>query len=280
MERREVGQLSSGSALNASQSVYFLGGRDLEMVEIARVLAEQSIPYFDGALDWSDATFSAYAEDIRSIISQGRRPVLVEVRDIPSEVRPMVDVIDHHGPESGHLPTCLEAVLARIGIPQLTREQQLIAANDRGYIEGMAAIGATTEEIQRIRALDRKAQGITHEQELAGEEAIKNLDNTSEGLAVAHLPHGRTATVTDRLSMRIGGHGYSNLLVVSPDELSFFGGGRTVLDLVRGFGGYCGGQLPSSGYWGLRTSDESMRSSIRNLIVASIAHHARTKSGT
>ena len=258
------------SNYKVDELTFFLGGLDLEMVEIARVLTEHNIPYFDRALDWSHATFAAYEEEIHSAISNGRRPVLIELRDIPAEVHPFIDIIDHHGIESAHLPTCLEAVLTRIGVTTLTREQQLIAANDKGYIEEMAAIGTTSEEIQHIRALDRKAQGITQEQELAGEEAIRNLDNRSVGLTIVYLPHDKTATVTDRLSSLTGGPGYSNLLIVSPEELSFFGSGKIILELERKFGGYCGGQLPSSGYWGMAVSYETARSSIREFIVASV----------
>jgi hypothetical protein len=80
----KFGQSGSGTVPNRSESVYFLGGRDLEMVEIARVLAEHSIPFFDHALDWSYATFAAYEEEIRSSISNGHRPVLIELRDKPA----------------------------------------------------------------------------------------------------------------------------------------------------------------------------------------------------
>jgi hypothetical protein len=253
------------------RSVYFLGGRDLEMVEIARVLTEHNIPYFDHGLDWSSATFAAYEEEICSAISHGRRPVLIELRDIPAEVLPFIDLIDHHGIESGHLPTCLETVLARIGIPLLTREQQLIAANDKGYIEGMVAISATSEEIQRIRALDRKAQGITQEQELAGEESIKNLDNKFAGLTIVHLPHDKTATVTDSLSIQAGGPGYNNLLIQCPEEISFFGNGPLIDELIKQYGGYCGGQLPRRGYWGMQTSRSEMQLKVRNFIIGRIS---------
>ncbi len=251
--------------------IFFLGGHDLEMAEVARILRERGIPFVDRGLDWADAVFSAYDPEVRAAIRDGERPILVELRDVPQDVLPFADVIDHHGPESGHLPTSLEQVLARLGVTALTREQQLIAANDKGYIEGMAAIGATTEEIRRIRMMDRQAQGITAEQEAAATAAIVNRDETTGGLTIVVLPHGKTATVTDRLSAIAGGPGYKNLLVESPLKLSFFGEGRLILELVNRFGGYCGGDLPHKGYWGIEASVGEARSSIKKFIRHSLA---------
>lgn len=265
-ESANVDQPSLGVRPCGGQSVYFLGGRDLEMVEIARVLSEHNICTFDHALDWSHAMFSAYAEDIRSAVSSDRRAVLVELREIPPEVRSLVDVIDHHGPESGHLPTSLEQVFARLGIARLSWEQELIAANDKGYIEGMAAIGASPEEMNRIRLLDRQAQGITAEQEADAVAAVALRDESAGSLTIVALPHEKTATVTDRLSASLGGPGYKNLLVESPFELSFFGEGRLILELVHRFGGYCGGNLPHKGYWGLDVSVGEARSSIKEFV--------------
>lgn len=239
----------------------------MEMAEIARVLHERGIEFDDRGLDWAHATFSAYEADIRTAIRNGKRPVLVELRDIPADIRPFIDVIDHHGQESGHLPTSLEQVLARLGVTSLTREQTLIAANDKGYIEGMLDIGATIEEIGRIRYKDREAQGITAEQEAAAEAAIAVCESPVPGLLIVKLPHAKTATVTDRLSNFAGGPGYKNLLVECPNEISFFGEGKIVEELVRGYGGYCGGNLPERGYWGIEIGAEPGRETIRQFVI-------------
>lgn len=49
-----------------------------------------------------------------------------------------------------------------VGI-ELTREQQLIAANDKGFIHEMEALGAIPEEITDIRHRDREVRGVTEE---------------------------------------------------------------------------------------------------------------------
>lgn len=247
--------------------MYFLGGHDLEMAEIAKILHEHGVPFVDHGLDWAHATFANYDSEIRTAIRSPRRPILVELRDIPADVHPFVDVIDHHGPESGHLPTSLEQVLARLGKTELTREQALIAANDKGYIEGMLAIAATPEEIANIRRRDREAQGITAEQEALAESAVAQRACPAPGLAIVELAHGKTACVTDRLSNFAGGPGYRNLFIESPGEVSFFGEGRTIEQLHRRFGGYCGGDLPIRGYWGLEKPSNSERGGIREWLV-------------
>ena len=244
--------------LKPIREIFFLGGHDLEMVEIARVLQKHRVPFVDRGLDWSYAEFSAYEAEIRAAITEGNRPILVELRDVPQDVIPFVDLIDHHGPESGHLPTSMEQVLARLGVTALTHEQELIAANDKGYIDGMAAMGATPEEIRRIRMLDRQAQGITEGQEAAAIVAIDSLQNPVLGLTIVQLPHDKTATVTDQLSTFAGGTGYNNLLIESPNEVTFFGDGGVILELVQKFGGYCGGMLPKQGYWGYAVARGNM----------------------
>ncbi len=44
---------------------------------------------------------------------------------------------------------------------ELSRWQQLIAANDCGYIPAMLKMDASNNEIEAIRKADRKAQGVT-----------------------------------------------------------------------------------------------------------------------
>jgi hypothetical protein len=265
----------SALAPDSNALVFFLAGHDLEMAEIARVLRERRIQLVDHGLDWAHAIASAYKPEIHAAICSGKRPVLVELREIPADILPFVDVIDHHGPESGHLPTSLEQVLARLGISTLTREQALIAANDKGYIEGMIAIGATPEDVKRIRRADRKAQGITAEQEATAEAAIAARTSPAPGLTVVKLPHGKTATVTDRLSDRAGGLGYRNLFVECPNEVSFFGDGKIIEELVRVYGGYCGGNLPVRGYWGIEIGANHPRETIRQLVIGRLADNLR-----
>lgn len=259
-----------GTTPNISGPIFFLGGHDLEMAEVIRVLRELSVPFLDRGLDWAHATFSAYEADIRAAIRKGKRPVLVELREIPADALPFVDLIDHHGPGSGDLPTSLEQVLAPLGVSTLTREQALIAANDKGYIDGMRAIGATSDEIVRIRRADRLAQGITHQQEVEAVAAVQVCLSLAPDLTLVNLPHQKTATVTDRLSSFAGGPGYDNLVIECPNEIDFFGDGKIVGELSAQFGGYCGGNLPKRGFWGLELGSVERSRDVRQFIIERI----------
>jgi hypothetical protein len=146
----------------------------------------------------------------------------------------------------------------------------LVAANDRGYIPAMLELGATKEEINAIRIADRKAQGVTPEEEAAAEEALQGLRVLAGGaLSVANLPHAHTSPLCDRLEPALGGTGFENLLIESPDQLNFFGKGHLVYALDEGFpGGWYGGALPERGFWGHHAASSP---SVRNFLLAELA---------
>jgi len=249
----------------SAADLYFLGGCDLEMQQIAEVLSDHSVACENLGEAWSGKLYAYHESKIAAAIRRGQRPVLIELGNIPESVQPFVDIIDHHGEDSGHVPTSLEQVLQRLGLTP-THEQQLIAANDKGYIEGMIAAGATLEEVEHIRRDDREAQKITSEQMQQAATAIAARDTSVPGLTVVQLPHGRTAAVTDLLHAYLGGPGYANLLILCPGEVNFYGDGAVITRLKHRFGGYEGGQLPVKGYWGLETSDTEQRKAIRDFV--------------
>ncbi len=165
--------------------------------------------------------------------------------------------IDHHvygGDDRSNKKSSIEQVAELIGV-ELSVEQQFIAANDKGFIPAMEqlaeALWMSDEEksdmINHVRYFDRQAQGITHEQEIQAEDALKtNLYKYENGLIVVELPHSKCATVTDRLYGT-----YDNLLIICGDgELDFYGDGKICQDLQKQFEGWSGGNLPESGFWG------------------------------
>ncbi|GMV31726.1 MAG: hypothetical protein AMXMBFR59_38510 [Rhodanobacteraceae bacterium] len=234
---------------------YFLGGRDLEMRTIAELLAVHAPGrYADRGLAWG-AKASDYAGPLRTCLAAGQQPVLVELAwDLPDLPIDQVVLIDHHGAAAGAAaPTSLEQVFARLGRPpgEWTRRLALIAANDRGHTRAMQTLGATADEMQAIRADDRAAQGIDPAHEHAAAAAIAAAERLSSGVLVVRLPHAHAATVTDRLEAALGGPGYSELLVISPHEVNFYGNGETIARLDAAFpGGWRGGELPQRGFWG------------------------------
>ena len=239
----------------------FLGGRDLEMVEIAKLVTGRAdVDVHDRQLPWG-ATASAYTAEIRAALDRGRSVIVVELPDdLPADVpRERITWVDHHGACAGaDRPTTVEQVFALLGFAsdQWTRDLTLVAANDRGHIRALQAAGATPEEIAAIRARDRQAQGITASEEAEGRAAAGRAETRCAGrLTVVRLPHARTATVTDVLDAGLGGPGYANLVVFCPGQTVFFGSGRCIDALRKSYpDGWHGGELPERGYWGLARS--------------------------
>lgn len=235
---------------------FFLGGHDLEMLTIVELL-KAHVPVeriHDEDLEWG-AGVSTYRSDIEFCLSSGRTPVLIELDDDLNLDPHAVVIIDHHGPRAGKdAPTSLHQVFTLLGLPATawTRWFDLVAANDRGYVKEMLKIGATIDEMMKIRRKDRVAQGITPEQEAQGVEAVKNAElMAGGGLTVVRLPHAKTTVVSDLMEPALGGPGYENLLVISPGEVNFYGAGSAVEALNRKFpAGWCGGSLPEYGFWG------------------------------
>lgn len=136
--------------------VFLLGGKDLEMVEIKSILEIEQVPYQDNYLGWG-ASWDSYRdwclcegknyERIYGIELAGKRPAENCI------------LIDHHG-ENMSKPASILQVCEIIGIRPSNR-QQLIAANDAGYIPGLRAAGANKEEEQIIRREDRRLSGCT-----------------------------------------------------------------------------------------------------------------------
>jgi hypothetical protein len=235
--------------------VFFLGGRDLEMVTI-RELLEHNAPnrFCDKGLAWG-ARASDYRAEIEAALEQKQTPVLIELAvdfDLPAD---RIIIIDHHGQRAGSTkPTSLHQVfdLLNLSNDEWTRWHDLVAANDRGYVPAMLELGATAAEIRAVRFADREAQGVTTEEEAAAEAALRKLQVLADGaLSVVTLPHAHTAAVCDRLEPVLGGMGFENLLIESPDQVNFYGKGYLVQALNDRFpGGWYGGDLPERGFWG------------------------------
>lgn len=244
--------------LRTNDLVVCLGGHDLEMVEIARLLtALPDVTVHDHGAHWG-AKASEYLGEIRAALTAGRRVVLVELADDLSTDLPHDRLVwvDHHGPRAGaDTPTAIEQIFALFGFPPeaWTRDRALVAANDRGHIAALQAAVATDDEIRDIRTRDRRAQGVTEQDEAQARDAISAAEARFGGrLTVVRLPHRRSSTVTDFLHPSHGGRGYENLLVLSPEQTSFYGDGRSIDALRAAYPeSWCGGELPVRGYWGI-----------------------------
>jgi hypothetical protein len=241
---------------------FFLGGRDLEMVEIRRLLDRHAAAHIeDKGLAWG-AVLSAYREELLAARRRGETPVLIELADdLPAALfdRGRVIVVDHHGPLAGHhRPTSIEQVFRLLGLPAeaWTRRLALVAANDRAHVAGMRALGATAKEIAEVRAADRAAQGVSAADEAGARQAIAAPRQEGRVTLVETTSHTSSA-IADLMLPELGGPGYDRLLVVMPKAVAVFADGSAIEALAAAYpGSWWGGDLPAVGYWGMALPPE------------------------
>lgn len=191
-----------------SRRYYFLlGGHDLEMLEICKILQERDCSFSDRNLFWG-----ARLSDYEDLFDEEKHFIGIELEaDIPPPTH--YTEIDHHG-KNAHKPSALEQVLNLLDpARQLTRWQQLVVANDCGYITAMQAMGATSKEIDDIRSQDRIAQGITSEDERLAQLSVARSQNES----VYSLTH-KFSAVSDLLVYQ-----YNQYLIYNDKTVTFYG---------------------------------------------------------
>lgn len=201
---------------DAKKMLFLLGGYDLEMLTIREVLEKQGMCYADHQLSWHNARVSSYRKEIEEASAQGYIIWGVELQEdmvVPS----LYKKIDHHN-ELAHLPSSLEQIMNILHLP-MDRHLQLVAANDKAYIPGMLQLGATAEELEAIRRADRKAQGITEEDEQLAERAIAENCERSNSLLMVRAFNSRFAPICDRLFP------YRCLLIYTDSEWMYYGEG-------------------------------------------------------
>ena len=158
--------------IDKTKSIFLLGGRDLEMEKIKELLLQEGYQegenLFDRKLDWG-AKLSAYRDILDA---DADNDVTIYGIELLEDVAPPANyhAIDHHNDKSDR-PASLLQVL-RLLEREPSREEHLIAANDTGHIAMMRCIGASDEEIDRIRAKERRIHGITQYDEKQAREEI------------------------------------------------------------------------------------------------------------
>lgn len=194
---------------------FLLGGADLEMQTIRDVLVREGIPFSDHHLRWDSAWLSSYESELRTT-KEGQIIYGIELHE---DILPPAcyRLIDHHNDRSS-FSSALEQVMELLQLP-MSHYEQLVAANDKAYIPGMLAMNASAEEIAAIRRADRKAQGVTDEEEALAEKAIAdNLDITN-GLMIVYALSPCFSPICDRL------YPYHKLLVYTDSEWVYYGEG-------------------------------------------------------
>lgn len=220
---------------------FLLGGRDLEMLTIKQLLTENNELFYDRSLAWSNALLSEYE---RMLCDEDCEYFGIELReDCPTPHH--YSRIDHHNDYS-YKASSLEQV-AQILDVTLNRWQQLVAANDSRYIPGMNALNASAKEIAEVRKADRRAQGVTEDDERLAEESIQDL-NENNDLIVVYAKCRFFSPIVDRL------YPYKKLVIYNDKELTYYGEGvdriigmfQQELELGKAYFG--GGK---NGFWGI-----------------------------
>lgn len=250
--------------------LFLLGGHDLEMCTIKDMLLEAKVVCFDASLQWNNAYVSAYQKELEQYGADDSEWTIYGVElqeDIPLPYN--YKAIDHHNLNMD-LPSALEQVADLLGVP-LNRRMQLIAANDKGYIPGMQALQASDAEIMEIRRADRACQGVTEEDELLAEKAIKENRLIEGDLTIVQALSHKFSPVCDRLFP------YDRLLVYTDEEWMYYGkqAGR-LRDFFHteilegrlfyggGINGYIGAKVQAYTGMKIRQHVEKIRNLIRN----------------
>ena len=170
--------------------IFLLGGADLEMHTIRQLLDKNGYRYYDKHL-------RAYRKEIEDY-TEDDIPLWVGI-ELQEDMTPPTRYIciDHHN-SNAHKPSSLEQLAELLEIP-LSRQEQLIAANDRAYIPGMKALQASDAEIAGIRQADRACQGVTEEEEKLAEQAIREHIQVCDNLIVVRALCHRFSPICDRL---------------------------------------------------------------------------------
>jgi hypothetical protein len=221
--------------------VFLLGGHDLEMLEIMKILSLKEIHYYDKNLKWNNAFLSQYQDTFN------KHDFFVGIELVADIPEPQHYILFDHHNQNAEKPSSIEQVAEFLGVT-LTRYQQLVAANDKGYISAMEKMGATKQEINEIRSQDRKAQGVTEEDEKLAEMSIqKNLTSQNSIVIVKSLT-SKFSTITDRL------YPIERLLIYSDEALTYYGQhakgiAQSFKHLIEEHKAYYGGG--DNGYFGI-----------------------------
>lgn len=254
----------------SQKMLFLLGGHDLEMCVVKDMLLEAGIVCFDASLQWNNAYVSAYRKELEQYGTGDSEWTIygVELQEdisLPYNYK----AIDHHNLKTD-LPSALEQVAGLLGAP-MNRRMRLIAANDKGYIPGMQALQASDAEIAEIRRADRACQGVTEEDELLAEKAIKENMQMEGDLIIVQALSRKFSPVCDRLFP------YDRLLVYTDEEWVYYGkqagrlrgffhaeilGGR--LFYGGGTDGYIGSKARAYTGMEIRQHIEKIRNLIRN----------------
>jgi len=212
---QEQFQAQIKNLFQVKKRAFLLGGYDLEMNTIKKILKKRRQFYFDKRLSWG-AKLSSYKKEFEKDYHFYAIELIEDYQATQD-----ITIIDHHN-EFQNKKSSLEQICELLDI-EMSRELNLIAINDTQHIKGMVAFGATDAEIEVIRKRDRKTQGVTPEDELL---AIKSIEHqTMQGdIVIIYAKTDKFSAIADRVYDK-------NCLVYNEKKLSY--SGRDIKLLVK-----------------------------------------------
>lgn len=189
--------------------IFFLGGSDLEMQSIKKVLKEEGFSVLDKKLSWG-AKLSDYKNKLEEYESRTIYGIEL-IEDIKSPQN--YQSIDHHNELSANESSLIQVLKLLEKKP--TREQELISANDVGHIEAMKCMGASEQEIKSIRKQERTIQGVTAEHEA---QALKEIEAVVQKNDIYIIE-----TTLDTFSPIVDNFEKRPLLLYSKKDLTYYG---------------------------------------------------------
>lgn len=219
-----------------NKRVFLLGGKDLEMLEIQKILSNKNESYENKDLSWG-AKLSEYKEELEQYKSEDITIYGIELEEDIKLPKKYIE-IDHHG-KNDDKPSSLEQIAEILDI-KLSDEQKLIAANDSRYITGMKNLCATKDEIEKIRKRDKEAQGITFEDEELAKESFEAACNNKSNLIYSKT--SKFSAVSD-----LAYYKFDNYVIYNNEKILFYGYKKSnILEFLESqnieeINCYCGG---------------------------------------
>ena len=199
------------------EPVFLLGGKDLEMEEIKKLLIKHNKHYIDKNLNWG-AKLSEYINLLEPNTTYYGIELIEDVIP-PKNYIP----IDHHNDNQTN-KSSLEQIAQILG-EELDRYLTLVSLNDKGYIPAMKEFGATEVEIEYIRQKDRKAQGVSQEDEILAQIALEEVQKI-EDIAYIKALSDKFSPIIDRCYNK-----YKNVLIYTDKKFVYYG--RDIKKLVK-----------------------------------------------
>lgn len=125
-----------------TKPLFLIGGHDLEMIEIKKLLIKNKQEFIDYNLSWG-AKLSSYQNILNKYEYKYRTIIAIELINDISISQNFIN-IDHHN-EYYYLPSSIEQIAKILNI-NLNFYQKLVAINDVSHIKGLKQFGLSEKK--------------------------------------------------------------------------------------------------------------------------------------